>query len=148
MKTLHAKRINNKKLLQTALTFPTTGYLLSSTKKLTYLDIDDAYIHQLSGLLKNKPVKKPYYFSEELIGAHISAIYPEENIIVAPEDLGQKHQFTVQGIFSAELDEKKYYILTIESYSLLQLRRKYGLSDKPCFRGYSVDFHITIGVSL
>jgi hypothetical protein len=148
MRTIPTKTLNNPKLLHAALKLQTTGYLLRSVEKLIYLDIDDTYIHQLFPLLRNKQIKKPNYFGEDLMGAHISVIYPEENILVYKEDLNQVHEFTIKEALTAKLDLKKYYLLTIESPSLLQLRRKYGLTDRLCFRSYWVDFHITIGVSI
>jgi len=147
MNTLPIKALDNPKLINRALELPSTGYLFTSSENLIYLDVDNEYIHQLFPLLKNKQVKKPNYFGGDLIGAHISTIYPEENIRIHKEDLGQKHEFKVKGIFTAKLHFKKYYVLIIESSTLLELRRKYGLSDMPFFNGYFVDFHITIAVS-
>lgn len=147
MKILPTKLLDNPKLFNRALEITPVGYLFTSNENLTYLDVDDEYIHQLFPLLKNKQFKKPNYFGGELIGAHISAIYPEENTRVNKEDLGQRHEFKVKGIFTARLELKKYYVLIIESSSLLELRRKYGLSDMPFFKGYFVDFHITIAVA-
>lgn len=146
MKILPSKPLDNPKLINRASEIVSTGYLFTSDEKLVYLDVDDQYIHQLFPLLKNKQAKKPNYFGGELIGAHITAIYPQENVDLKKEDLGQKHEFIIKGVFSAKLESKKYYILTIESDSLLHLRRKYGLSDMPRFKDYWVDFHITIAV--
>ncbi|MEO7049491.1 MAG: hypothetical protein ABI091_29585 [Ferruginibacter sp.] len=119
-----------------------------SNNNLFYLDIDNAYIHNLFPLLKNNLIKKPDYFGEKSEGAHITLIYPEENTTINREDLAQKHHFLVKNIVTAEIAQKKYYVLLIESSSLLQLRKKYKLPDLLCFKGYSIGFHITIGVSL
>lgn len=71
--------------------FPSTGKIAVSNNNLTYLDIDDEYVHQLFPLLKNFNIKKPDYFGEDSEGAHITVIYPEENKTINKDDLGQKH---------------------------------------------------------
>jgi hypothetical protein len=122
------------------------GQLARSENNLTYLDIDDAYIHKLFPLLQNNQIKIPNYFGVKSSGAHISIIYPEENIQINGDDLNREHEFKVNGAFAAEIGLKKYYVLMVDAPSLLLLRRKYGLSDMLPFKGYSIDFHITIGV--
>lgn len=119
-----------------------------SNNNLFYLDIDDAYIHQLFPFLKDDHIKKPDYFGEKSAGAHITIIYPEEDKKINKEDLVQEHSFLVKNIVTAEIGQKKYYVLLVESPSLLQLRRKYKLPDLLCFKGYAIDFHITIGVKV
>jgi len=121
MKILSIKPFDNPKLLNRALELPSTGYLFTSNENLTYLDIDNQYIHQLFPLLKNKRLKKPNYFGGELIGAHISAIYPEENVKIHKEDLGQKHEFKVIGIFTAKLELKKYlFAKCLDKHALIE----------------------------
>lgn len=110
------------------------------------LSIDDAYIHQLFPLLKDERIKKPDYFGEKSVGAHITIIYPEENKNINACDLQQEHSFFVKDIVAAEIGQKKYYVLLIESPSLLRLRKKYSLPELLFFKGYSIGFHITIGV--
>lgn len=146
MNKLKVKPLDNPSLINKALTLMPNGYLSTSSEQLTYLDVDDDYIHQLLPLLKNRRIKRPNYFGEELIGAHISVIYPEENVWINPEDLGYEHYFTIKELFTAELDIKKYYVLMVESPSLILLRKKYGLGDMPYFRGNLINLHITIGV--
>lgn len=89
---------------------------------------------------------KPDYFTKNNIGAHISMIYPEEYEEVKGENLDQLHYFKVLGLFTAELDSKRYYVLGIEAPTLLNLRKSYGLSSKLCIKGYWVDLHMAIGV--
>jgi hypothetical protein len=96
--------------------------------------------------LENERIKKPDYFGEKSVGAHITIVYPEENINIHVHDLQQEHTFFVKNIVATEIDQKAYYVLLIDSPSLLQLRRKYNLPDLLCFKGYSVRFHVTIGV--
>lgn len=112
------------------------------------MDIDDAYIHKLFPLLQDHQIKIPDYFGEESVGAHITAIYPEEDKGINRADLGIEHDFSIKTVAIAEIGKKNYYVLLAESSSLLQLRKKYNLPDLLCFKGYSVGFHITIGVKI
>ncbi len=147
MKTPQIKKLNLPELINSASDLPRYGKLAISKNKLVYLDIDDAYIHLLYPLLKNTTIQKPDYFGEKSAGAHISVIYPDENKILNKNDLDINHKFIIKDIVSAQLDLKIYYVLMVESVSLLGLRRQYGLSDLLCFKGFSIGFHITIGVT-
>jgi len=119
-----------------------------SDNNLFYLDIDDAYIHQLFPFLKEPGVKKPNYFGAKSAGAHITIAYPEEGKKINKEDLDREHSFMINKVVTAEIGQKTYYVLFIESSSLLQLRKKYKLPDLLNFKGYSIGFHITIGVKV
>jgi hypothetical protein len=123
-----------------------SGLLEKSNNNLIYLDIDNNYIHHLFPLISIPSIKKPDYFAKGSAGAHITVIYPEENTIISKEDLHQKHSFIIKDFVSAEIGFKTYYVLIVESPSLLQLRRKYALPDKLCFKGYAINLHITLGV--
>jgi hypothetical protein len=124
------------------------GKLKKSANNLVYLDIDDEYIHRLYPLIKNDIIKKPDYFKRGSAGAHITVIYPEENKNITSQDLGQEHIFVIKDFVSARLDLKTYYILLVESPSLLKLRQRYHLPDLLSFKGYSIGFHITVGVQI
>lgn len=124
------------------------GYLSITAENLVYLDINDDYIHQLFPLLQNNLITKPDYFGENLIGAHISVIYPEENKLVREECLNKKHYFNIKDLYVATLNCKKYYVITVASHTLLQLREKYGLPEMLCFKGHMIEFHITIGIAI
>ena len=140
-------KLDIKQLINAASYLPSNGKLAISDNNLVYLDIDDAYIHQLFPLLQIQQIKKPDYFGEKSAGAHITVVYPEENKIINSDDLNREHSFIVKDIVSAEIGLKTYYVISVESPSLLKLRRQYDLFDKLCFKGYSIGFHITIGVS-
>jgi len=140
-------KLNNHQLINAASHLPSNGKLAVSDNNLVYLDIDDAYIHQLFPLLQNLQIKKPNYFGKKSAGAHITVIYPEENKKINEDDLNQEHHFIVKEMVTAEIGLKTYYVILVDCPSLLKLRRRYGLSDKLCFKGYSIGFHITIGVS-
>jgi hypothetical protein len=147
-KTPKFTALNLPDLLDAATHLPASGRLTLSKTNLTYLKIDDDYIHQLFPLLQNPQIQKPNYFAPGSEGAHMSVIYPEENTLIRPTDLNQTHQFIIKDVLAAELNAKKYYILATESPSLLNLRRHYKLSDLLYFRGYSIGFHITVGFEL
>ena len=145
MKTPVIEKLHLPDLIENASKLAACGYLHISKNNLLYLDIDDQYIHQLFPFLQIPAVNKPNYFGISKAGAHVSVIYPEENITIDAHDLYAQHEFNIQGICSAELGLKKYYVLMVESPTLLQIRKKYGLSDLLPFKGYWIGFHITIG---
>lgn len=147
MKIPKTKKLNIPSILKLSSQFEMKGKLTVSNNNLVYLDIDDDFIHQLFPLLTIQGVKKPDYFGEKSAGAHITVIYPEEeNFKIEKADLGKEHEFIIKKLISAEIGQKNYYILLVESPTLLQLRRNYHLPDLLCFKGYSIGFHITIGV--
>ncbi|MES2218300.1 MAG: hypothetical protein V4501_07805 [Pseudomonadota bacterium] len=130
--------------------FKTSGKIAKTDSNLLYLRIDDEYIHRAFPLLHNinNNIQKPDYFRNPNEGAHISVIYPEENIIIDDHDLHQEHQFVIKDIATAELNSKIYYLYLVESPSLLKLRNRYHLPNLLSFRGYLIGFHITFGFEL
>jgi len=136
------------KLLQLANTLNPSGHLVVTPSKLVCLDIDDAYIHQLFPLLKIANAVKPNYFNEGGIGAHISVIYPEEQVVLDSQDIGTEHSFKVTGIFSTVIEQKKYYALKVQATTLLDIRKHYRLSKQLNFKNYGIDLHITIAVAI
>ena len=146
MRTLPVKQLDRPELERVAATLKTKGRLAESFGGLAYLDIDDAYIHELFPLLQEPQAQKPDYFGEGSIGAHITVTYPEEGVIIRKEDLGKEYSFTVSGVTTAELGLKKYYVLQVQSPELQALRQRYGLPDKLQFAKKKVDFHITIAL--
>ncbi|MCD6040033.1 MAG: uncharacterized protein K0S27_1433 [Gammaproteobacteria bacterium] len=140
------KDLNISQLANALSGLATKGRLAISDNNLVYLDISDHYINRLFLFLENQKIKKPDYFGIGGIGAHISVIYPEENIGINRDDVDKEHEFKVKSAFTAEIGLKKYYALKVDAPSLLLLRRKYHLSDMLPFKGYSISFHITIGV--
>lgn len=146
MKTPLIQHLNLPELTQVVSTLPSVGKLAISANKLVYLDINDDFVHLLFPLLQNTKIKKPDYFRDNLGGAHISVIYPEERNLIFKEELNKEHFFQIQKMVVAEIGLKKYYALIVQSPSLLEIRRKHGLPDQLCFKGYAIDFHITIGV--
>jgi len=144
----HYEEINAPNLNKILATLPTKGLLHVSPRKLTYLNIDDNYIHQIFPLIPNPQANKPDYFGEGEMGAHISIIYPEENNVAANNELNKEHAFSVQGFFTAIINQKRYYILRVHAPSLLEVRKRQQLPEYPYFKDFSVDLHITVGVQL
>ncbi len=148
MKRPSFKKLNIPTLFDISAKLQNQGKVLQSKNNLVYLDIDNAYIDLLFPLLTGQNAQRPHYFGEGGAGAHISIIYPEENKIFQKEDLNQPHVFSVKELVAAQIHQKIYYALLLEAPSLLQLRRKYKLPDMLDFKGYSIEFHITIGTKL
>lgn len=148
MKIPQIIKLDIPQLLDVTQNITTAGKLITTPDHFTYLDIDDAYIHQLFPLIKNKNIRKADYFGENAIGAHISVIYPEENKCIHRGYLNNTYDFIVKHIAKTKLNAKIYYVLLIESSNLLHIRRNCALPDKLSFRGYSIDFHITIGIGV
>lgn len=146
MKTPKIEKLNQPEILHEAASLPMCGKLAVSSNNLVYLDINDEFIHRLFPLLKDKQVMKPAYFAKGSAGAHITVIYPEENTRMNKKDLDSPHSFVIKDLANAEIGMKTYSVILVESDSLLQLRKKYHLPDLLCFKGYSIGFHITIGV--
>ena len=106
-----------------------------------YLKIDDAFIHELHPLIGNIGT---FIMPDHQIGAHISIMYPEESIHVSSYDLNKTHDFVINAIADAILEDKRYIVLIVSSSSLSNLRTRYFLDERPCYKGVSVEFHITI----
>ena len=130
-------------------TLPHSG-VLKKTSNFLYVDIDDAYIHQIALLIKEEGFSTPPYFDNiELVGAHISVAYPEEiENFTEIAECGTKIEFipkrceiirlTKESSFFQNVEE--VYLLIIEAPELDRMREKYGLPK----RRYA--FHITVGV--
>jgi len=145
MKELIITPLDFPEILKTALDIQSSGYLEQSFHYF-YLKIDDDYIHRLFPLFQDKMITKPDYFNRYTMGAHITIVYPEENKLINEQELGKEHHFKIKEIFSTVIGLKRYYALLVEAPTLLQLRKKYGLSSQLLFKNHWIDFHITFGV--
>jgi len=134
-------------LIKYSLSLPNTG-VLRVIDDYTFLDISDAYIHELFPLLAPESnLQKPNYFSsQKSMGAHISIIYPEEQVRIERQEHAKTHVFKPTGLWYAILESKTYYVLMIESPTLTSLRRKYQLPDQLSFKGNLFSFHTTIAI--
>lgn len=138
-------RIDNPAILRLAEQLPKTGKLEISANQLTYLNVLDEYIHELYPLLEDKTIQKPAYFGKGKVGAHISVIYPEEAIIANFTEHGRLYDFTIRDLVVAKIGMRNYYVLLVESPELQLIRHKYQLPAQLNFKGYAINFHITIG---
>ncbi len=137
--------LTNEPLLEKAHMLNATGTLMQKDLY-AYLKITDEYIHQLYDFLDtNLSIEKPDYFSEaKSAGAHVTIFYPDEHVVVKPEDLGKTHGFSIENLCYVMLGKKGYFVLMVTIPSLAQLRADYGLSQKPVYKGFPIEFHITI----
>lgn len=144
------KKLIQPKLIAQARSLSLSGRLEITADELVYLKINDAFIHELFPLLPkvHDVLIKPDYFGEDLIGAHISVIYPEEGTPSPLEELDTIYSFQPVDLFCAHLGPKNYYALKVSSPVLTAIRKKYGLSKLLFFKNQWLPFHITIGVSL
>lgn len=137
--------LNAPQILASAAKLNAVGQLGIINNTYLYLKIDDTFIHQLYPLIQISHVIKPEYFGVGGIGAHISVIYPEENKLINISELKQEHEFTIKHAATAQIREKLYYAVLVESTTLLAIRKKYNLPELLSFKGYDICFHITIG---
>ncbi len=125
----------------------TKGWI-AQTDHYCYLKIDDRFVHHAYPFLNtfNSCIEKPDYFeNQDAIGAHISAIYPEEHAQLMTENMGQIHHFQIGKLLKIKFETAFYYVLTITSPSLERLRQMHHLAIQPTFKGHQIMFHITLG---
>lgn len=139
-------KLHLPKLIVAAKRLPLKGVTCLTENKLFCLDVNDDFIHQLFPYLEIEGIKKPNYFGEKAVGAHITIVYPEETQRINLQTLHQEHSFSIKDVVSAQIGRKIYYVVLVESDSLLKLRRELGLADLLNFKGYEIGFHITIAV--
>lgn len=121
---------------------------LKSTNGFVYVDIDDKYVHELIQFIEKSGFQKPPYFADpNLVGAHITVIYPDEMKEYSLEqikEVGTTIYFQPLECNLAtppnwkEIDQ--VYFIVVDSPQLDQIREKYGLPNR------EYKFHITIGV--
>jgi hypothetical protein len=126
---------------------PHSGKITILAGGFSYLDIDDRFIHAIYPLLNYPGIVKRDYFSDENshMGAHISITYPEENVQLDSREENKQMTFTVEGLFTADLLNKRYFALKVNAPDLIHLRRQYGLGDNLQLKGYLLEPHITVG---
>ncbi|MBS0621829.1 MAG: hypothetical protein JSR80_02580 [Verrucomicrobia bacterium] len=122
--------------------------ILKNSDGFLYVDIDDEYIHQLVLFIQKEGFEEPPYFGRpDLVGAHITVIYPDEVKeygISEIQECGEVIDFTprecqvVRPLNLQEVDE--VYFLSVDAPALDRIREKYGLPKR------EYDFHITIGM--
>lgn len=122
--------------------------ILKQAEGFVYVDLDDEYIHKLVTFIHADGFEKPPYFgNSEVVGAHITVIYPDEMTkygIGEIEECGKAIHFdpkNCQVVKPPNWEEiEEVYFIVVESPELDRFRVKYGLPKR------EYDFHITIGV--
>lgn len=126
------------------------GPIVKKRDHYTYIDIDDRYVHDVYPLIETAERLKPNYFCKqsEFIGAHVSLLYPKE--LLTSNVLLTKHalKFDIKGLFSANILNKRYFALQVESTEITALRHQNGLADLLQFKGYPIFPHITVAVQM
>lgn len=144
--TLDIIPLTNDLLWESALKLQMIGTIKESASGLSYLKITDGFIHQLYPLIQQSNVNAPNYFDDhDAIGAHISVIYPEEQVRLRNEYLGREISFHLNRFYMARLCEKQYFVLGVSAPDLINLRQDHGLGAKLYFKNHWIDLHITIG---
>lgn len=121
---------------------------LKNANGFVYLDIDNKYIHELIQFIEKSGFQKPPYFEDiDVLGAHITVIYPNEMKQYNIQQIDE----TGLTIFFQPVECKlvtppngkemgEVYFLVVDSPQLDQIREKYGLPNR------EDKFLITIGV--
>jgi hypothetical protein len=126
--------------------FPHSG-ILKFTEDFLYVDLDDAYIHELTPFIQEEGFEEPPYFGDHLVGAHISVIYPKEikqHGFTKFDEVGQTINFSIKECKIVKPHEWRgvdaIYVIVVDALKLKEIRKKYGLPEG------DLGFHITIGV--
>lgn len=122
--------------------------ILKNSDGFIYVDLDDGYIHKLTPFIQQQGFEEPPYFgSPDLVGAHISVVYPDELTkygIKEISELGEKIHFSLTGcnvVHPPNWEEiEEVYFIAVDAPELDEIRQKYGLPKR------RYEFHITIGV--
>jgi hypothetical protein len=141
---------NQPQVIDKVVQFPQKGILKQKDNGYLYVEVSKDFIAETLSLIQaeGKIVPPRHYTSKKGIGAHISVIYENEQIlneIWEIKELGQEFTFTVAELRTIKLNKnnkvKKLWLLAVVSPELERLRESYGLSPK--LKNH--DFHITIG---
>lgn len=129
------------------------GILKQKDNGYLYVEVPNDFISEALPLIdaQGKIVPPRHYTSKKGIGAHISVMYENEQIlneIWEIKELGQEFTFTVMELRTVKLNKdnkmKKLWLLAVAAPELEKLRESYGLSSK--LKNH--DFHITIGTQV
>jgi hypothetical protein len=140
-------------VIETVVQIPQKGILKQKDNGYLYLEVSKDFIAEVLPLIDvpGKIVPPRHYTSKKGIGAHISVMYENEQIlneIWEINELGQEFTFTVMELRTVKLNKnnkvQKLWLLAVAAPELEQLRESYGLSSK--LKNH--DFHITIGTQV
>ena len=144
---------NQPQVIETVVQIQQKGILKQKDNGYLYLEVPKDFIAEALPLIDapGKIVPPRHYTSKKGIGAHISVMYENEQIlneIWEIKELGQEYTFTVMELRTVKLNKdnkvKKLWLLAVAAPELEKLRENYGLSSK--LKNH--DFHITIGTQI
>jgi hypothetical protein len=144
---------NQPQVIETVVQFEQKGILKQKDNGYLYVEVSRDFIAEALPLIdaQGKIVPPRHYTSKKGIGAHISVMYENEQIlneIWEIKELGQEFTFTVMELRTVKLNKdnkvKKLWLLAVAAPELEKLRESYGLSS----RLKDHDFHITIGTQV
>lgn len=140
---------NQPYVIEKVIQYPQKGILKQKDNGYLYVEVSKEFIAEVLPLIEadGKLVPPRHYTSKKGIGAHISVMYENEQIlneIWEIKELGQEFTFTVMELRTVKLNQnnkmKKLWLLAVAAPELEKLRENYGLSPK--LKNH--DFHITI----
>lgn len=129
------------------------GVLKQKDNGYLYVEVSNDFIAQALPLIEaqGKIVPPRHYTSKKGIGAHISVMYENEQIlneIWEIDELGQEFTFNIIELRTVKLNKnnqvKKLWLLAVDAPELSALRERYGL--QPLLNNH--DFHITLGTQV
>ena len=144
---------NQPQVIEKVVQFEQKGILKQKDNGYLYVEVSKDFIAEALPLIdaQGKIVPPRHYTSKKGIGAHISVMYENEQIlneIWEIKELGQEFTFTVMELRTVKLNKdnkmKKLWLLAVAAPELEKLRESYGLSS----RLKDHDFHITIGTQV
>jgi hypothetical protein len=144
---------NQPQVIETVVQFEQKGILKQKDNGYLYVEVSRDFISEALPLIdaQGKIVPPRHYTSKKGIGAHISVMYENEQILNEVweiKELGQEFTFTVMELRTVKLNKynkvKKLWLLAVAAPELEKLRESYGLSS----RLKNHDFHITIGTQV
>ncbi len=144
---------NQPQVIEKVIQFKQKGILKQKDNGYLYVEVAGDFIAEVLPLIDapGKIVPPSHYKSKKGIGAHISVMYENEQIlneIWEIKELGQEFTFTVMELRTVKLNKsnkmQKLWLIAVDAPDLEKLRESYGL---PCkLQGH--DFHITIGTQV
>ncbi len=144
---------NQPQVIEKIIQFEQKGILKQKDNGYLYIEVCKDFIAEALPLIdaQGKIVPPRHYTSKKGIGAHISLMYENEQIlneIWEIKELGQEFTFTVMELRTVKLNKnnkmQKLWLVAVIAPELEKLRESYGLSSK--LKNH--DFHITIGIQV
>lgn len=140
-------------VIERAIQIPQKGILKQKDNGYLYVEVSKDFIAEVLPLVvaPGKIVPPRHYTSKKGIGAHISVMYENEQVlhdIWEIDELGQEFTFTIKELRTVKLTKdnkmKKLWLIAVSAPELEKLRESYGLPSR--LKGH--DFHITIGTQV